>query len=194
MSEAASALGGAAFDGLVLVEDAGLRGMIGLRGDLTAPWMAEAVKAAVGLDLPGPLRATAEDGGEGRAVAWMSPDELLLVMPRSRVDAAQNGLRAALAGRHHLVADLSDARAVFRLSGPAPALRDTLAKLTPADMHPQALAPGAFRRTRLAQVPAAIWLREEGLAEVLCFRSVAQYVYDILRLSAEPGGEVGYFS
>jgi sarcosine oxidase subunit gamma len=79
---------------------------------------------------------------------------------------------------------------MFILTGERGALRDVLAKITPADMA--ALAPGEMRRTRLQQVPAAIWFESETEARVVCFRSVAQYVFDLLALSAQEGGAVGY--
>ncbi|MEO9629184.1 MAG: sarcosine oxidase subunit gamma, partial [Sulfitobacter sp.] len=50
-----------------------------------------------------------------------------------------------------------------------------------------------FRRTRMGQVPAAFWLREDGVFEVICFRSVAQYMFDLLSVAAQPGSEVGHF-
>ena len=50
-----------------------------------------------------------------------------------------------------------------------------------------------MRRTRLAQVPAAIWLSETDEISVIAFRSVARYVFDILALSADDSGRVGYF-
>jgi sarcosine oxidase subunit gamma len=91
---------------------------------------------------------------------------------------------------HHLAVNVSDARAMFSLTGEAGPLKDVLAKVTPADMA--ALAPGEMRRTRLQQVPAAIWFESGTEARVVCFRSVARYVFDVLALSAKDGGAVGY--
>ena len=94
-----------------------------------------------------------------------------------------------LGGEHHLLANVSDARAVFRLTGAA--LREVLAKLARSICRPEAFPVGHFRRTRLAQVPAAFWLRDEETAELICFRSVATYVFQILKEAAKPGSEVG---
>ncbi len=60
-------------------------------------------------------------------------------------------------------------------------------------MAPGAFEPGAFRRTRLAQIAAAIWLTGPETAHVLCFRSVARYAFDVLAAGAREGGEVGVF-
>ena len=71
MSDAVSALGGRSYTGFVTVEEIGPLGMIALRGDLADPAMVKAVKASVGLGLPGPRGIVS---GEGSAVGWMSPD------------------------------------------------------------------------------------------------------------------------
>lgn len=150
-------------------------GQITLRGDLTSPAFAEALSVPI----PEPRRITTGDV----RLAWMSPDELLAFCPRDRVQALVADVSRALEGQHHLACDVSDARAVFRLSGAEPRVRETLAKLSPADFRPDRLPRGEVRRTRLAQVPAALWF-DEGSATVICFRSVATYVEDILRTSA----------
>ncbi len=106
--------------------------------------------------------------------------------------AALDKARTALEGQHFLAADVSDARAVFTLEGPG--IRDMLAKLCPADLSPDALPTGEFRRSHLGQVAAAFWLESESKATVVCFRSVAQYMFDLLSKAAEPGSELGYFA
>lgn len=190
MSNTVSALVGETFAGIVSVEDAGLTGMITLRGDLSDGGLRDAVTGLTGTAFPDARRA--ETAGD-TAVCWMSPDELLIVMPYENVGDALKRLGETLGGTHHLAVDVSDARAVIRLSGKGAALRETLAKLTPADMRVSALPAGEMRRTRLAQVPAAFWFEDEGTAHVICFRSVARYVFGILKQSAELGSEVGYF-
>jgi len=46
----------------------------------------------------------------------------------------------------------------------------------------------------MAQVAAAIWMTDAETIRIVCFRSVAEYVYGLLCDAAEPGGEVGYFA
>jgi sarcosine oxidase subunit gamma len=48
-----------------------------------------------------------------------------------------------------------------------------------------------FRRTRMAQVPAALWLADPETFQVICFRSHARYVFDLLCVAAQEGSEVG---
>ena len=190
MSEPVSPLGGASFSGVVKVTEVGPRGMITLRGDLGAKAVRKAAAAAAGVDVP-EANAAAFDGERG--ICWMSPDELLILLPYGDVEAAMGAMAKALKGQHHLAANVSDARAVFRLEGAGHLIRDTLAKLMPADLRPAALPVLTMRRTRLAQVPAAFVFREEGVAELICFRSVATYVFDLLKTAAAPGSEVAHF-
>ncbi len=188
MAEAVSALNGASAKGYVTVREAGLRGMITLRSDLDAAKLKSAVKKLAGVAMPEPGRiALAKD----RGLAWMSPDELLVLGPYDSVAEDAAALQKALKGSHHLVANVSDARAVFRLEGAA--WREVLAKLTPADVSPSALGPGQIRRSRLAQVAGAFWPTGEESAEIVCFRSVAPYVFGLLANAARSGGEVGHF-
>ena len=94
-------------------------------------------------------------------------------------------LARALAGEHHLAVDVSDARAVFRIEGHKAS--DVLRKLAPVDFDK--LEPGELRRTRAAQVAAAIWMQDGGYT-LVSFRSVAGYVMGLLTHSATPGSEL----
>jgi len=188
MVDPASAPEGAAYRGIVTLEDAGSHGMITLRGDLASEVLRAAVSAAVGQQVPG-QRGIAMEGARG--VAWMSPDELLLIVPQDAAADTAAGLERALADEFALVADVSDARAVFRLRGGA--VRDVMAKLCPVDFTPAAFGPGQIRRTRAAQVAVALWFSGPDEITLVCFRSVAGYVRDLLETAARPGGEVGYY-
>ena len=175
-------LDGAIFDGAVKVAEAGPRGMIALKGDLRAEPLRELTSAIVGVPFPGASEATSS--GE-TAVCWMAPDEVLILLPRDGVNDALARISEALDGTHHLAADVSDARAVFSIAGAG--AREVLAKLTPADLRPGVFGPGQFRRTRLGQVAAAFRMTDEATFEVICFRSVARYVFDLLSNAARPG-------
>ncbi|SEM00482.1 sarcosine oxidase subunit gamma [Roseovarius tolerans] len=188
MSEAITPLNGARFEGLATIEDAGLTGMITLRGDLSSKEVKAAVQNAVGLDIPAQRQALS---GQGTAVLWMSPDELLLMCPYAEVAQIIAALEGALKGQHFLVANVSDARTFLHVSGPG--ARETVAKLCPVDLSEAAFTPGMFRRTRMAQVPAAFWLDEAGTFHLICFRSVADYAFNLLKTSALPGGGVGVY-
>ena len=187
MSDLASALPGAEAQGLVTIREAGLVGMVTFRGDLSAAKTAKAVNSAAGCDVP-ERRGVVSTGDV--SVAWMSPDELLVICAHDAADKIVTDLSKAMGNAHHLALNVSDARAVFEVTGPA--WRDVLAKLTPADLSREVFQPGEMRRTRLAQVPAAFWMTGDETVRVICFRSVAGYVFDLLSLSAQEGGAVGY--
>ncbi|WP_210527466.1 sarcosine oxidase subunit gamma [Rubellimicrobium arenae] len=161
-------------------------GMISLRGDHDGERLRSAVTSLTGTAFPERLRI---EGTSERGLAWMSPDELLIFVPRQEAGAAVARLSGDLEGVHHLVADVSDMRVCLRIDGPG--AREVLAKLTPADLHPEAFGPGVFRRSRLGQFAAGFWLEGQG-ARVICFRSVADYALALLRQSAADGA-VGYF-
>lgn len=161
--------------------EGGLRGMVTVKADLKAA--ASAIKTVTGQSMPEVRRIV-----EGTmSVAWMAPDEVLILCDHGDADRVVTQLTKALADTHHLAVNVSDARAVFTLQGAA--VKDVLGKLTPADLS--TLAPSEIRRSRLAQIPAAFWINGDT-ATVICFRSVARYAFDLLSNAARSGGEVGY--
>jgi sarcosine oxidase, subunit gamma len=176
-----SPLNGATFTGYATIREIGPLGMITLRAKSDVAGLAAAIHAATGCAVP-PQRQMLR--AAGRLAGWMSPDEYLLIMPYDQVPKALDAIAAALAGQHHLAVDVSGARAAFAIDGAAPSV---LAKLTPTDFA--ALQPMELRRTRLAQVAAAFWL-EGGGATVVCFASVAQYMFDLLSHAAAKGTEI----
>lgn len=189
MSNLVSALGGKAYSGDVTLCDAGLKGMITLRGDFADEAIGAAIQHFIGVDLPDTLQVS--QGTDGRAALWMSPDELLLVVPYDQAASLTGQMAQALAEAHALVVNVSDARAVFDLSGPFAA--EVLAKVVPINMAPDAFGPDMVRRTRIAQVPAALWISGADRYTIVCFRSVADYVFDVLETSIK-GGPVGLFA
>ena len=159
------------------VTPVGPLGMIVLRGDLAM--LAPAVAAETGCDLP-EQRMLTRSGAH--ACLWMSPDELLLICPHADARALAGRMADRLAQEFATVAEVSDARSVFDMSG---ADADAaLARLTPANLRE--IAPSEVRRSRLAQVAGAFWREGEGW-RIICFRSVGEYVERLLRNAA---GEV----
>jgi len=172
MSDPVSVLSGASFLGAVKVSEAGLNGMITLRGDLADVKLAAAVKSAVGLAMPQSRQI--RSGAKG-SVAWMSADELLLMVPYATVDAIMGKLERALATQHTLVVNVSDARAMFTLSGAG--CREVIAKGAPADLSARGLPIGEIRRSRVGQLAAAFWLSDSETLHLVCFRSVGAHMF-----------------
>ncbi len=188
MSNPVTATNGAQFAGIATVADAGLQGMITLRGDLASKTLQAAVKVATGAEVPGQRRVSLAEGG---AAAWMSPDELLLLVPYEEAVAKTEELAEALKGEHALTANVSDARSFFSIAGEG--AREVLAKIAPVDLSAEAFKPGDFRRSRTAQVAAAFWLQEDGSFRVVCFRSVGAYMFSLLSNAAHPQSAVGVY-
>ena len=182
MSDPVSALGGASFSGFAEIREIGPLGMISLRCDLADKALPAVIKSITGTKLPAPRRIETKDGV---SVGWMSPDELLLIMPYNNVAKALANIEKKLNAVHHLAVDVSDARAVFRISGPK--AEEVLMKLAPVDITQ--LAPGELRRTRVAQVAAAFWQDGAGFT-LISFRSVAGYVMGLLDHSAQTGSDL----
>lgn len=182
MSNAVSILNGASFEGAVTVTEAGLRGMITLRGDLGSAAMKDAVKSVVGVTLP---KQREVKSGEGGSVAWMSPDELLLFVDYDKADVLVARLQAALSDEHHLVVNVSDARATFVLRGVGP--REVIAKGAPVDMSRGVFGKREIRRTRIGQIAAAVWTLDGETFEIICFRSVGAFMFDWLSVAAAKG-------
>ncbi|MFT4716734.1 MAG: sarcosine oxidase subunit gamma [Paracoccaceae bacterium] len=187
MSEAITALLGASFEGEVRVTDAGLRGMITLRGDLSDVKLAAAVKSAVGLAMP--LARGIKEGSKG-AVAWMSPDELLLLVDHDMADAVVAKLDKTLKENHFLALNVSDARSMIDVHGAG--CREVIAKGAPADLSVDALPIGEIRRTRLGQLAVAFWLSDAETMHVVCFRSVGAHVYAWLCNASQKGTLPGF--
>ncbi len=187
MSNAVSALNGKVAAGEVTIREAGLRGMITLRGDLNDSKIKSVCTGLTGVDFPtvGQANCVGEKG-----LCWMSPDELLILVPYAEVNDALAQIAKILKKKHHLAENVSDARALITVEGAY--AREVLAKLAPVDLHPDSFAPGDFRRTHLGQAAAAFWMRDADTFEVICFRSIAEYVFDLLADGAK-AGRVGYF-
>jgi sarcosine oxidase subunit gamma len=181
MADPVAAWGNAHFDGFAVVREIGPLGMISLRAKADVPGLAQAFKA---LEMTLPEQRRIVVAGE-RAAAWMSPDEYLLILPYAQVADAMASLAFNLAGQHHLAANVSDARAVFRIEGAK--ADQVLRKITPVDID--AMAAGEMCRSRAAQVAAAFWQDGAGYT-LVCFRSVAGYMMGLLSHAAQPGSEL----
>lgn len=190
MSEPVTAVKNASYNaGIAEIKEIGPLGMITLRGDIEHAAIRKAASGISGTDFPD-QRMCSSDGASG--IAWMSPDELLVMVPYDQVHSSLDQLITDCAKKSTLAVNVSDARAVFQVSGPG--ARDVMAKLAPVDLDPASFTPGMFRRTRMAQVPAAFWMRDDQTFQIICFRSVGQYMFDLLKVAAQPGSAPGVYA
>ena len=176
MPDPVAPLGNATFTGTATIREIGPLGMVALRAAPGTSGLPEAILAVSGTAVPGQRNILRQ---ADRWTAWMSPDEVLLVLPRAGVQTALSMIATALGTAHHLAVDVSDARSVFRIEGPG--ADQVIARLCPVDLA--RLPEGEIRRTRAAQVACALW-RADGGITLVAFRSVARYVFDVLANAA----------
>jgi sarcosine oxidase subunit gamma len=124
---------------------------INLRGDGVDLGFRQAVEKALGLTLP--------DAGRSSSVGpvtvlWLGPDEWLVV-GEDGGDALMDLLHQALEGLDAAVTDVSDARAVMRLSGSG--ARDVLAKGCTLDLHRRIFGPGQVAQSTLAKADVILF-------------------------------------
>ena len=186
MSKPISVMDGAHSEGLNHVSDAGLKGMITLKGDLGADWMAAVIKELTDVDLP-------ENGCISLgaiSVAWMAKDEVLILCDYDQADHLVGQLDTKLSDHHVLAVNVSDARALFKVEGPS--FRDVLAKVTPTPLGD--VKSGQFRRSRIGQIAAAFWMESDRLGYVICFRSVGEHMFMALAQANTADAPLRYYS
>ena len=150
-----------------------------------------AAAAALGFDLPTEPR-TAVTAGDVTCL-WFSIDQWLIVAPRDAASGLAEGLRGALEGKSHALTDVSDMRAVLRISGDA--TRMVLAKCCPIDVFAEDFRPGFVRRLSFGEIAAAIHVvsAEPVTVDLYVFRSYADYALDWLTEAAGSGRAVALF-
>ena len=95
------------FQGYVTIRQQSDHSMFTLRASLASSKVKAALKTCLNVAVP--KRGTYAQTGE-TLLAWMSPDELLIMVPKDAGGAAFAALEQALDGLHYLLADVSDAR------------------------------------------------------------------------------------
>ena len=139
--------------------------------------VSEALQAAFGLGLPAPGRFV--QAGV-LAVVWLGPDHFAV----QREDTAE--LLPDLApvlGAFAALIDVTDARAVLRLSGPQ--ARGILAALLPIDLHPRAFGPGHAATTVAAHLTVQVRQIEADTYDLAVSRSFAGSLWRALELAGE---------
>lgn len=121
--------------------------------------LAEAVKAAYGVDLPTTPKRV-QNGPV--AFVWAGPNKWLAT---STGGADFEALPGA-------VSDQSDGRTVLSVSGPN--ARETLSTLIGVDLHPRAFGPGDVAMTHAASIAVHLWQTDDAPTyEIVCFRTFA---------------------
>lgn len=153
------------------------RAIVNLRGDPTDAGFVDAVSAAAGLPLP--MQSGGCPANASRRIVWAGPDDWFVIAEPGTQDALGAALRAAAAGRHHAVTDVSSGYCVLRLAG-APA-REVLAQGCPLDLHPRQFAVGRGAGTHFFKASVWLWRTDDDAFELLVRTSFAGYVQELLR-------------
>jgi sarcosine oxidase subunit gamma len=161
--------------------------LINLRGDAGNAAFRTAASSALGLELP--VLACTTSANDSTRVVWVGPDEWFVIGPMGGADAIVATLRAALAGMHHAITDVSSGYTVARLSGPA--ARNVLAQGCPLDLHPRVFKPGASAGSHFFRASVWLWQVDDSPTyEVLVRRSFMGYFWLMLERSTPECGLV----
>jgi sarcosine oxidase subunit gamma len=117
----------------------------------------------------------------GREVLWLRSDEWLLVSEPGTEEAIVDELRAALAGVHHSVIDVSANRTIFDLTGAL----DLLSTGCGLDLDPSRWRPGMCAQTLFGGAQVILHRLDERTTRVFVRPSFADHVVSRL-LAARP--------
>jgi sarcosine oxidase subunit gamma len=155
-------------------------GYIVLRGKTDDSAFMQGVASVLGQNVPVQPRQVLQTA-EG-AVLWLSPDEWLLICPRSRRDAVLAALTAALKGLFAQVVDNSGGFTTLRLAGPEHLA--LLRQLGPYDFESQAM--GTLASTVMSKTSVTV-VRTDTAGVLLVFRrSFADYLWRLIERTAKP--------
>ncbi len=176
------------FNGAVKIVKSPSRKLISVRIDLNDKKTRSSLEKALGCNVPTELSIVF---GTKVTVAWMSEDELLVLTTVSNFAKTFSNLTKNLKQYHCLILDISDSRVFFTVQGSQ--FRDLIAKGSPVDVSVEAFRVGDFRRSRLGMVAVAFWIIDTDSLEIMCFRSLEQFMFKWLCNAAERDSMPGYF-
>lgn len=137
--------------------------------------------ALLGVDPPRDANRFVEAGD--LVVAWIAPDEWMLVAPPATGRQLLARLEGDLAGRHVSINDVSGNRARFRLAGSR--AREILGAGCSLDLHPRCFGPGSCAQTLLARAGIVLLQRDDVPSfELFPRRSFARHLWTWLDVIA----------
>ncbi len=167
------------------------RAAIDLRGHTSDPKFMATAKASLGFALPMEPRTSASKNTV--TALWMSTDQWLITLPRGSETQMLSKLRTKLGKTFSFACDVSDARAIIRLTGNGS--REVMMKGSSVEFHAPDVVPGWVRRVLFADIAAACHMVSDDpeCFDLYVFRSYADYVWAWLEKSARRGAEVELF-
>ncbi|WP_280552902.1 sarcosine oxidase subunit gamma family protein [Halomonas sp. 25-S5] len=135
----------------------------------------EAVRAVLGVPLPGEPQGLTRDAAGERSIQWLSPDEWLLIVPGGEEAALENRLREALGDAHFAISNVSGGQTLVELEGES--ARELLMKSVVYDVHPSHFPVGKAVTTVFAKATVILRRPDEQCWELVVRRSFADYTY-----------------
>ena len=143
--------------------------------------------ACAALEIPDPAAPRRCAAGDGVRMLWNGPGQFLVVSRRHRDAELAAELGVALAGAGAVAVDVSHARTVLRVRGPA--CRDVLAKGCPLDVD--AMQPGDCAATLVSHFNVLVHCDATDAFELYVSRSLAAAFLEwLLHAGMEYGVEV----
>lgn len=159
--------------------------VVNLRGNAEDSAFREAVSRALGVALP--LQACTSAANAVLRLVWAGPDDWFVIGPKGQAETIASQLRAALAGMHHAITDVSSGYTVLHLSGTP--VREVLAQGCPLDLHPRVFEPVACAGSHFFKASMWLWQTDEAPTyEVLVRRSFMGYFWLMLERSTQECG------
>jgi len=164
------------------VEEVDGRGMIDLRGHTSDRTFMAAVKEVLGTALPKQPRTSATAGDT--SVLWLSVDQWLITLPVAEKDRVLAELSEKTADRLALGCDVTDARAIIRVTGET--VRETLMKGTSVDLTDPQYETGTVRRLTFGEIAALVHIVDTSpdCFDLYVFRSYADHAWNWLKATA----------
>lgn len=178
----------------IVLSEIPYQGLINVRGNAADPAFAAAVEKSV--KLAPPVDANTFAGKTATRIAWLGPDEWLVITRPDAAERTLKGLTKTLKsdGMHAAVTNVSDARTCIRISGPY--AREVLQKGCSIDLHPSRFGPGQCVQAIVSKVGVILLQTSESaktgpVYELYVLRSFATYLWAWLEdASAEYGIKV----
>ncbi len=154
-----------------------LCGKINVRGDINNQAFNQAIKSTLGVSPP--KQANTFSTSEENSIFWLGPDEWLAHVPLDLVETRVAELRAAMAGQHVAITDVSDYYTVIEFAGPN--TRAILASASPFNTQADQFKAGQCAQTRFGHASILLWPIDDTARYRIQVRwSYAQYVFDYL--------------
>ena len=148
-------------------------GHVNLRGDGTDEAFQAGVESVVGTRAPIEPNTVSRVGDT--LIAWLGPDEWLVISPPDIKDGLSAKLEETLTGLHVSVNDISGGQTIIRLRGTH--ARDLLSKGCPLDLHPRVFGAGQCAQSHIAKSNALIiQVDDRPTYDVIVRRSFADYL------------------